>query len=184
MEPELERLRVKAAAKVREFLLQRFYGLRKPKTNIQILQQNVLLKFKYFVKFLQQHGQEVFPEVRTAYVEMLSRIYRSALCTWGRSVGVPRGRCVLTPRCAAKYVIALNQLQVDVAGKHDVLGANLSALPPASPSPLVRATAGEDAHGGAQRSGASKSRTSVFATGSARPQPLLVPRALLTRSAL
>ena len=53
VETEVERLRVKAAAKarsllacrrkrldsraaqVREFLLQRFYGLRKPKTNIQ-----------------------------------------------------------------------------------------------------------------------------------------------------
>jgi hypothetical protein len=40
----------------------------------------VLLKFKYFVKFLQQHSPEVFPEVRQAYVETLSRIYRSALC--------------------------------------------------------------------------------------------------------
>jgi hypothetical protein len=46
----------------------------------QILQQNVLLKFKYFVKFLQQHCPEVFPEVRQAYVETLGRIYRSALC--------------------------------------------------------------------------------------------------------
>jgi vacuolar protein sorting-associated protein 52 len=35
VEAELERLRVKAVQKVREFLLQRFYGLRKPKTNIQ-----------------------------------------------------------------------------------------------------------------------------------------------------
>ncbi len=40
----------------------------------------MLLKFKYFVKFLQQHCPEVFPEVRQAYVETLSRIYRSALC--------------------------------------------------------------------------------------------------------
>jgi len=50
------------------------------RTTAQILQQNVLLKFKYFVKFLQQHSPEVFPEVRQAYVETLSRIYRSALC--------------------------------------------------------------------------------------------------------
>lgn len=36
VESELERLRIKAVQKVREFLLQRFYGLRKPKTNIQV----------------------------------------------------------------------------------------------------------------------------------------------------
>jgi hypothetical protein len=138
VETELERLRVKAAAKVRrrcaislwtatdpldaqvrEFLLQRFYGLRKPKTNIQvrcgavvgalsacrspsahleqILQQSVFLKFKYFVKFLQQHGQEVFAEVRTAYVETLSRIYRSALCA---STGTDRLHPSIAPDTA------------------------------------------------------------------------------------
>ena len=178
VEPELERLRVKAAGKVRgvrcvtwcaacstvtvwpcaqvrEFLLQRFCGLRKPKTNIQvrllhrqhrrrvrataadgaacrhtrsqILQQNVLLKFKYFVKFLQQHCPEVFPEVRQAYVETLSRIYRSALCASATRSGCDAAWALLTtapPACrAAKYVIALNQLQVDMAGRLDLLGA-------------------------------------------------------------
>ena len=57
----------------------------------QILQQNVLLKFKYCVKFLQQHCPEVFPEVRQAYVETLSRIYRSALCACSRAPGAPLG---------------------------------------------------------------------------------------------
>lgn len=52
----------------------RTYQLRKPKTNIQILQQNVLLKQKYLVTFLRQHGPEVFHEVRTAYTETLSRV--------------------------------------------------------------------------------------------------------------
>jgi len=126
VESELERLRIKAVQKVREFLLQRFYGLRKPKTNIQILQQNVLLKFKYFSKFIQQHGPEVSQDVRTAYVETLSRIYRSAL---------------------SKYAIALNQLQLDVTVKQDLLGAedSLSA--------------------GTHRAGPLKGRASVFALG-------------------
>lgn len=54
--------------------LSRIYQLRKPKTNIQILQQNVLLKQKYLVTFLRQHGQEVFQEIRSAYVDTLSRV--------------------------------------------------------------------------------------------------------------
>ena len=93
----------------------------------QILQQNVLLKFKYFVKFLQQHCPEVFPEVRQAYVETLSRIYRSALCASATRSGCVATWALLTtalPACrAAKYVIALNQLQVDMAGRLDLLGA-------------------------------------------------------------
>ena len=55
----------------------RIYQLRKTKTNIQILQQNVLLKQKYMVTFLRQHGPEVFNEMRTAYVETLSRVLSS-----------------------------------------------------------------------------------------------------------
>ena len=55
----------------------RIYQLRKTKTNIQILQQNVLLKQKYMVTFLRQHGSEVFQEIRTAYVETLSRVLSS-----------------------------------------------------------------------------------------------------------
>jgi hypothetical protein len=54
---------VKATARVRDFMLQKFNLLRKPKTNIQILQQSVLLKYKAFVSFLREHGTEAFPEV-------------------------------------------------------------------------------------------------------------------------
>jgi hypothetical protein len=84
----------------------------------------VLLKFKYFVKFLQQHCPEVFPEVRQAYVETLGRIYRSALCARPALRCAVRGcRDPPPPFRAAKYVIALNQLQQDVAGRTDLLGA-------------------------------------------------------------
>lgn len=57
--------------------MSRIFALRKPKTNIQILQQNVLLKQKHLVGFLRQHGQEVFGEVRAAYVDTLSRVLSS-----------------------------------------------------------------------------------------------------------
>ena len=60
-----------------ECALRRIYQLRKTKTNIQILQQNVLLKQKYMVTFLRQHGPEVFHEMRSAYVETLSRVLSS-----------------------------------------------------------------------------------------------------------
>ena len=77
MAPELEKLRVRAVGKARDCLMQRIYSLRKPKTNIQILQQNVLLKCKYLVTFLRLHGREVFTEVRAAYVDTLSRVLSS-----------------------------------------------------------------------------------------------------------
>ena len=44
-------------------MLSKLYQLRKPKTNISIIQQNVLLKYKYFVRFVREHGEDVYQEV-------------------------------------------------------------------------------------------------------------------------
>jgi hypothetical protein len=45
-------------------MMAKFNLLRRPKTNYQILQQSVLMKYKSFASFLKDHGPEVFPEVR------------------------------------------------------------------------------------------------------------------------
>ncbi|KAK9819744.1 hypothetical protein WJX72_001832 [[Myrmecia] bisecta] len=100
--PELERLRVRAIGKARDYLMTRIYALRKPKTNIQILQQNVLLKYKYLVTFLRMHGKEVFLELRAAYVDTLSRVLSSHF---------------------RAYLTAIERLQEDVASASDVIGS-------------------------------------------------------------
>lgn len=46
-------------------MLNKLYQLKKPKTNISIIQQNVLLKYKYFVRFLKEHGEDIYQEVRS-----------------------------------------------------------------------------------------------------------------------
>ncbi|KAK1256797.1 hypothetical protein QJS04_geneDACA020118 [Acorus gramineus] len=75
VQPELERLWQKAVAKVSEgrggiisfelylkvieFIIQKLYTLRKPIMNTRILQQSVLLKYKYVV-FLKEHGMGAY----------------------------------------------------------------------------------------------------------------------------
>jgi hypothetical protein len=44
--PVLLKLEHKAVAKIREFLLQRIHSLKKPRTNLQMIQHNILSKFK------------------------------------------------------------------------------------------------------------------------------------------
>jgi hypothetical protein len=39
------------------------YMLKRPKTNVQIVQQSSLLKYKYFIRFLRNHGPEIYQEV-------------------------------------------------------------------------------------------------------------------------
>lgn len=76
VEPVIEKLRLKAVSKVRDFLLQKISQLRRPRTNIQIIQQNVLLKFKYFVTFLKEHGEDVYKEVNLTLSSELKSVTR------------------------------------------------------------------------------------------------------------
>lgn len=102
MEPVIEKLRLKAVSKVREFLLQKIYQLRRPRTNIQIIQQNVLLRFKYFVTFLKEHGGDVYAEVRSEYARTLSRVLSQHF---------------------KSYLSDIERMHQVVATKHDVLGS-------------------------------------------------------------
>ncbi|XP_010263753.1 PREDICTED: vacuolar protein sorting-associated protein 52 A-like isoform X2 [Nelumbo nucifera] len=106
VQPELERLRQKAVSKVFEFIVQKLYALRKPKTNIQILQQSVLLKYKYVVLFLKEHGKEVYMEVRGAYIDTMNK--------------------VLSAHFHA-YIQALEKLQLDIATANDLIGVETRA---------------------------------------------------------
>ncbi|XP_052200903.1 vacuolar protein sorting-associated protein 52 A isoform X2 [Diospyros lotus] len=101
VQPELERLQQKAVSKVFEFIVQKLYALRKPKTNIQILQQSVLLKYKYIILFLKEHGKDVYTEVRTAYIDTMNK--------------------VLSAHFRA-YIQALEKLQLDIATPNDLIG--------------------------------------------------------------
>ena len=58
VEPQFERLRAKAVARVRDFLLAQVAALRRPKTNVQILQQNTLLRFRFYNQFLRANAPE------------------------------------------------------------------------------------------------------------------------------
>ena len=101
VEPELELLRVKAVSKAREFVAQRIYDLRRPKTNVQIQQQTRMLKFRHLVNFLRTHSLETFVEVRNMYVETLGRIYQGYFRT---------------------YLAAVDRLQRPACGRGDVVG--------------------------------------------------------------
>jgi len=49
--------------------------LRKPKTNIHILQKNVLIKFKIFTEFLKEHYLDIYVDLCNLYTESMSKIY-------------------------------------------------------------------------------------------------------------
>lgn len=63
-----------AVARIRDFLVDQFNALQTPKTNIQI-KQTVLVKFRLFFQFIRGEHQKVANEIRSMYVDVMSKIY-------------------------------------------------------------------------------------------------------------
>ncbi|XP_060590852.1 vacuolar protein sorting-associated protein 52 homolog [Ruditapes philippinarum] len=72
----LEKLKIKAIAKIREFLLMKINSFKKPMTNYQI-PQDTMLKFRFFNEFLMTNERHVAKEVRDEYMDTMSKIYFS-----------------------------------------------------------------------------------------------------------
>uniref|UniRef100_A0A674G805 Vacuolar protein sorting-associated protein 52 homolog n=1 Tax=Taeniopygia guttata TaxID=59729 RepID=A0A674G805_TAEGU len=72
----LDKLRIKAVTKIREFVLQKIFSFRKPMTNYQI-PQNSLLKFKFFYQFLLGQERAAAQELRDHYVGTVGRVHFS-----------------------------------------------------------------------------------------------------------
>ena len=69
----LEKLKIKAVAKIREYFLLKINQFKKPLANYQI-PQNAMLKFKFYFHFLQKFNRSVASEVREEYIDTLSKI--------------------------------------------------------------------------------------------------------------
>ena len=75
--PELEKLRERTSIRIRDFLFGKFEELKQPKTNTQIIQRNVIVKYQGMLVFLDQHDTATYEEVALAYTATMSKIYSS-----------------------------------------------------------------------------------------------------------
>eukprot|EP01117_Protostelium_nocturnum_P008182 TRINITY_DN2919_c0_g1_i7.p1 TRINITY_DN2919_c0_g1~~TRINITY_DN2919_c0_g1_i7.p1 ORF type:complete len:423 (+),score=48.19 TRINITY_DN2919_c0_g1_i7:470-1738(+) len=103
----LEKLKWKAICRVREFLLYRVLSLRKPKTNVQIIQQSVLIKYKHSSQFLVEFAPKYALEIKNVYVETLNAIFLHYI---------------------KAYSTSLSKLQIDIATKYDLIGMQDSSF--------------------------------------------------------
>eukprot|EP00887_Chlorella_sp_A99_P005859 scaffold1.g5859.t1 len=116
--PELERLKARAVGKARDFLMERIYEMRRPKTSMQA-KQAVLLRYKGLATFLHQHGRDIYAEVRGAYVEKVS----GKLLDLFRAYWATLDRLELTVATAADLIAA-----PEAAGAASLLGYLGSAV--------------------------------------------------------
>lgn len=82
IEPELTKLKLKACERIKAFVSSQINGLKKPKTNIQILQQNDLINYRVFLYFLKEHNVDVFLEISQNYAKLMSKIYTNNFKTY------------------------------------------------------------------------------------------------------
>ncbi|KAJ2783826.1 Vacuolar protein sorting-associated protein 52 [Coemansia javaensis] len=75
MQPELERLRLKASARVRGFLLDKIGSLRALSTNAHVVQSSVFLKYRFLNHFLIERHAEAAVEVRDTYIHIMRQYY-------------------------------------------------------------------------------------------------------------
>jgi len=133
--PELERLRVKTCEKSWAFLYGQFYALKKPRTNVQLIQENTLAKYEPLVAFLRTRGPEVYWEVKSTYVDVMGKLLKTALATYVESLK----RLAAPP----KAYIALGSKTRALGGTNDIAGmSTLSGIFGSSASAL---TSTEDA---------------------------------------
>ena len=67
----MEKLKFKVISRARNYLISKLNNLRKPKTNFQIYQESVLLKFKPMIAFLREHSNETYCELTEIYAQIM-----------------------------------------------------------------------------------------------------------------
>ncbi len=75
--PYLSTLRSTASKKSHAYLLGRIAELQKPNTNVQILQNTSLLRYKYLMEFLAETDERVAEGIREVYFHAMSRTVQS-----------------------------------------------------------------------------------------------------------
>ncbi|KAI7852962.1 Sac2 family-domain-containing protein [Circinella umbellata] len=99
--PELEKLRLKAAATIRDFFIERINALLVPNTNVQIMQQSVFLKYKELHQFVIERHHDAATEIRQSYVNALKWYFHNHF---------------------ERYSKGLSKLQTITADKTDLIG--------------------------------------------------------------
>jgi hypothetical protein len=73
MQSHVEQLRLVAVSRIREYFLQQMLLLRKPQTNIRIIQSHGLLQFSDLYDFLMEASPDVAKEIFNVYTDSMSK---------------------------------------------------------------------------------------------------------------
>ncbi|KAJ2225795.1 Vacuolar protein sorting-associated protein 52 [Coemansia sp. RSA 485] len=150
IQPELDRLCLRASSKIRDFLLDKINDLRSLNTNAHVMQSSIFLKYRFFNHFLIERHPEAAVEVRDTYIHIMRQYYLDHFEAYQRGlmklerpvadktdvIGMEEHTAKLSLFSSAKPVIK------DKANVFN-LGTRASVLDPSDPRALVLSIAGE-----------------------------------------
>ena len=107
MKDYVTKLRLKAVSRTRTYFLQTIAELRRPKTNVRMIQINSLLKYAPLADFLAKASPPIYKEIRNVYAESMSKTLQALFRT---------------------YAAQLSLLDNQIATRKDVLAVEDAAL--------------------------------------------------------
>lgn len=102
VQPELERLKVRASEKIRDFFIAKIKTARTPNANVQILQQSTLVKYRALNHFVGRYFSEVAHEIRQTYINTMKWYFQTHF---------------------ERYMRALDRIQSVVVEKTELIGS-------------------------------------------------------------
>lgn len=121
--PELEKLKVRAVAKSKEYFVSQIALLRKPKTNVQMLQQLSLVRYAPLLHFLQEEVPFAAEDIRSLYVDTMGKTvlnlfknYQAQLTRLADAVGNSKAEVIAIEESKLKSVFTN---KVDLTKRQD-----------------------------------------------------------------
>jgi len=75
VKPQFELLRTRALIRIRDFLVDRIRSLRVPNSNIQVIQQTTMLRYRALFHFMLEHHSQLANEIKQAYMNTMRWYY-------------------------------------------------------------------------------------------------------------
>jgi hypothetical protein len=82
MQAHILKLRLTAVVRIREYFLAKFAELRRPRTNVRMIQVNQLLRYGDLTDFLISAAPDVYQEVRDVYIESMGKTLHALFRTY------------------------------------------------------------------------------------------------------
>ena len=88
MKEHVTKLRLRAIMRIRTYFIQTIIQLRKPKTNVRMMQINSLLKYNVLMDFLFEAQPDIYFEIRDVYVDSMSKTLHALFRTYAAQLSL------------------------------------------------------------------------------------------------